>query len=139
MIDNKDRLVVLSDVLAIKNTDKRKREDAMSDTTDKKIYSPQIVGLKRQMTIPAQMMKQLGLRPGDFIQFTVSGRRIVEARPVRPIPIDHLPDDMRKMLEDGTLEFSEGQFQKHDNLDTLEAEVEKRAATVRRSRRSDMP
>lgn len=111
----------------------------MNDIADKKVYSPQIVGPKRQMTIPPQMMKQLGLRPGDFVQFTVSGRKIVEARPVRPIPIDRLPDDMRRMLEEGTMEFSEGQFQKHDNLDTLEAELEKRTATVRRLKRADMP
>jgi bifunctional DNA-binding transcriptional regulator/antitoxin component of YhaV-PrlF toxin-antitoxin module len=93
-------------------------------------FQAQIVGGKRQLTIPAKMMKQLGLKPGDFLKFSVRGKDILKATPCRVIPIDQLPEETLMPIRASSDEIAAGRFETfnkagdiRDGADSDEAKV----------------
>lgn len=80
----------------------------MSDHATEQVFQAQIVGGKRQLTIPAKMMKQLGLKPGDFLQFTIRGKEIIRTAPCKVIPIDALPEEALRKIEQSAREIVAG-------------------------------
>jgi bifunctional DNA-binding transcriptional regulator/antitoxin component of YhaV-PrlF toxin-antitoxin module len=93
---------------------------------DVKRYRAQIAGAKRQLTIPPQMMAELRLESGDFIEFVVSGHRIVEAHPCKPIPITNLSTAVLDSLREGSNEFAAGECASYDSAELLDAELTRR-------------
>ena len=90
----------------------------------------QVVGPKRQMTVPEAMMSALRLKPGDFIEFTIADHQIAAARPCKPLPIDSLPDNILEMIQRARQEYAEGKFRSFEDLRTLEAELEQASLTA---------
>lgn len=91
---------------------------------DEQTYKLQIVSPKRQMTVPEPMMEALRLKPGDFIEFTVSDHCIVSARPSKTLPIDTLPDHVLDMIQRSRQEYTEGKVRLFDQFGTFESELE---------------
>lgn len=67
-------------------------------TSASSVFRSQIVGTHRQLTVPQEMLKQLRLTPGDFLEFTVEGGRPVSVRALKTLPISELTEeDMEAM------------------------------------------
>lgn len=70
----------------------------MASLVKHKRYRVQIVGPKRQVTVPGLMMEDLRLEPGDFFEFTVASSRISKVSLLKPLPIDALPVDILELI-----------------------------------------
>lgn len=70
-------------------------------------YRAKIVA-KRQVTLPAVMLDQLGLGIGDELEFTVEDGRIREVRPFRPMPLNPFTPEVRETLARREQEIANG-------------------------------
>jgi len=73
----------------------------------KNFYRSKIVA-KRQMTLPQEMLDQLGLKIGDELEFTVEAGRIGEVRPFRPTPLNPFTPAVEQTLARREKEIAEG-------------------------------
>lgn len=63
---------------------------------------------KRQVTLPHQMLLQLGLKEGDELEFTVAGGAIRGVRAFRSMPLDYFPPEALEMIDRRTKELDSG-------------------------------
>lgn len=68
------------------------------------------LGKRHQVTIPAQTMKRLGLKPGEELELVESGKAIVLV-PRKDIPKDqrwYYTDEWQKMMQEAFDELEQG-------------------------------
>jgi bifunctional DNA-binding transcriptional regulator/antitoxin component of YhaV-PrlF toxin-antitoxin module len=103
--------------------------------TESKSFRIQIVGAKRQMTIPDEMMRDLRLDTGDMIGFTIRDHKIIDARPLKPLPIDMLSDEALESLRLQTAEeVRNGRFEDFSTPDELINAVRPQAFETKKTR-----
>jgi antitoxin component of MazEF toxin-antitoxin module len=104
----------------------------------KNFYRSKIVA-KRQMTLPQNMLDQLGLEIGDELEFIVENGRIGEVRPFRPTLLNPFTPEVERILAERESEIAAGrgggEFKVPDapNDELLEMgirEVEPQEATI---------
>jgi bifunctional DNA-binding transcriptional regulator/antitoxin component of YhaV-PrlF toxin-antitoxin module len=112
----------------------------MSTTPNEiKHYRSQIVGPKRQLTIPDSMMKDLRLEPGDFLEFMLRDRQIEGVNLLKPLPIDSLPEEVLNQIRRANAEFERGAGEKFSSPNELKKKLARKAARTQVSTAAAAP
>jgi bifunctional DNA-binding transcriptional regulator/antitoxin component of YhaV-PrlF toxin-antitoxin module len=110
----------------------------MQKNSAPKGFRAQIVGSKRQMTVPIEIMKYYRLQIGDFLEFFIEEGRL-RAEPLKLMPVSRMSPEQLTAIDEGRAEYERGEYKSFESVDAFVNDAEARKIAAGKSDDKDQP
>ena len=110
----------------------------MQKNIQPKGFKAQIVGSKRQMTVPIEIMKHYRLQVGDFIEFFIEEQGL-RAEPLKLMPVSRLSQEQLTAIDAGRTQYEQGQYRRFESVEVFVTDAETRKTVAGKGDDKDQP